>query len=311
LPGNEQEPALCAALTSARPVGWHDRDVPDAYGFRLEAEPLGDVVVVTGDWSRSSEEALLAPEVTGLTLNYALGFRERSLDFIREWPIQQLTILARTIDDLSPVYRLHGTLERLSVQTSPKTSIDLKQLPWLTTADTIEYAIGLNDLYTTSYGPTDLHPLQRNQALSRLRMKQNPRLTSLDGIQHLPVLSEVGIFGARRLDDIETLARSDAPSHLASLDLESCSGIVALEALAGHHDLRYLGIGNCGPVASLRPLGGMPSLQRLWAYESTRIDDGDLTPLLGLGSLTDLRMKPRKHYRPTLDEVKRQLRLEP
>jgi internalin A len=280
---------------------------------------LGDVVVVTGDWSRSAEEALLAPEVTGLTLNYALGFRERSLDFIREWPIQQLTILARTIDDLSPVYRLHGTLERLSVQTSPKASVDLRRLPWLTSmgadwrqiADTIEYAIGLNELYTTSYEPADLHPLQRNQALTRLRMKQHPRLASFDGIQSLPALAEVGIFGARRLDDIEALARRDAPSQLVSLDLESCSGIVALDALAVHHELRNLGVGNCGPVASLQPLGGMTSLQRLWAYESTRIGDGDLTPLLGLGSLTDLRMKPRKHYRPTLDEVKSQLGLQP
>jgi hypothetical protein len=293
--------------------------VPAADGFRLEAGPSGFVVVVTGDWSRSAEEALLAPDVTGLTLNYALGFRERSLDFLRDWPIQQLTILARTIADLSPVYRLDGTLERLSVQTSPKANIDLRRLPWLTSmgadwrqiADTIEYAIGLNDLYTTSYEPADLRPLQRNQALSRLRMKQHPRLASLDGIQNLPVLGEVGIFGARRLDDIEALARRDAPSHLASLDLESCSGIVALDALAEHHELRYLGIGNCGHIASLRPVGGMTSLQRLWAYESTRIGDGDLTPLLGLGSLTDLRMKPRQHYRPSLAEVKHRLGLEP
>ena len=55
----------------------------------------------------------------------------------------------------------------------------------------------------------------------------------------------------------------------------------------------------------------MTDLQRLWAWESTRIADGDLTPLLGLGSLTEIRMKSRNHYRPTLAEVKHQLRLEP
>jgi internalin A len=288
-------------------------------GFRLEEGPWGVAVVVTGDWSGAAEAALLRPEVTGLTVNYALGFRERSLDFLREWPIQQLTILARTIDDLSPVYRLAETLERLSVVSSPKATIDLRRLPWLTSvaadwrqiADTIEHAIALNDLYTSSYEPPDLHPLQRNQALTRLRMKQHPRLGSLGGIQYLPALTEVGIFGARRLDDIDALARRDAPTRLASIDLESCSGIAALDALAEHLDLRYLGIGNCGPIASLRPLGGMTSLQRLWAYESTRISDGDLTPLLGLGSLTDLRLKPRKHYRPTLAEVEHQLGLEP
>jgi hypothetical protein len=288
-------------------------------GFRLEEGPWGVAVVVTGDWSGAAEAALLRPEVTGLTLNYALGFRERSLDFIREWPIQQLTILARTIDDLSPVYRLAGTLERLSAETSPKAAIDLRRLPWLTSvgadwsqiADTIEYAIGLNDLYTTSYEPADLYPLQRNPALTRLRMKQHPRLASLDGIESLPALTEIGIFGARRLDDIDALGRPDAPSQLVSLDLGSCSGIVALDAVAEQIGLRFLGIGNCGPIASLRPLGSMTSLEYLWAWESTRIGDGDLEPLLGLRSLTEIRMKPRKHYRPSLAEVKHRLGLEP
>lgn len=306
-------------MTSSRPVGWHHRDVPDNDGFRLAAGPSGVDVVVTGDWRRSAERALRQPEVTGLTLNYALGFRERSLDFIRDWPIQRLEILARAIDDLSPVYRLAGTLERLSVETSPKAAIDLRRLPWLTSvaadwsqiADTIEYAVNLNDMYTTSYEPTDLYPLQRNQALARLRMKQHPRLTSLDGIQSLTVLTEVGIFGARRLGDIDALARPGGPSQLSTLNLESCSGIVALDPLAEQIGLRTLGIANGGPIPSLRPLGSMTSLDRLWAWESTRISDGDLEPLLGLRSLTEIRMMSRKHYRPTLAEVKHHLGLEP
>jgi internalin A len=286
-------------------------------GFRVDEGPMGRVVVVTGDWSRSAEEALSWPDVTGLTLNYAAGFRERSLDFVGEWPIQQLNILARTIDDLSPVYRLAGTLERLSVQSSPRATIDLRQLPWLTAvsaewaqiADTIEYAIGLNDLFATSYSPADLSPLQRNQGLSRLRMKEHPRLASLDGIQALSALVEVGIFGARRLVDIEGLAGPNAPSGLRTIDLESCSAVVALDALAGQVGLRTLGIGNCGPIASLHPLEGMTNLEHLWAWESTRIADGDLSPLLGLQGLTDLRIMNRKHYRPTVTEVKTQLGL--
>ena len=286
-------------------------------GFRVEDGPTGRVVVVTGDWNPSAEEAVSRPDVTGLTLNYAAGFRERNLDFLGEWPIQRLNILARTIDDLSPVYRLAGTLERLSVQSSPRASIDLRQLPWLTAAaaewtqiaDTIEYAIGLNDLSAASYSPADLLPLQRNQGLSRLRMKQHPRLESLEGIQSLPALAEIGIFGARRLADIEALARSDAPQELRSLDLGSSSGFVSLDALAGRAGLRTLGIANLGPITSLRPLEGMTTLERLMAYESTRIANGDLSPLLSLTGLKDLRMMNRKHYRPTVAEVKGELGL--
>lgn len=286
-------------------------------GFRVEDGPAGRVVVVTGDWNPSAEEMVSRPDVTGLTLNYAAGFRERSLDFLGEWPIQQLNILARTIDDLSPVCRLAGTLERLSVQSSPRASIDLRQLPWLTAvaaewpqiADTIEYAIGLTDLSAASYSPADLHPLQRNQGLSRLRMKQHPRLESLDGIQSLPALADIGIFGARRLADIQALARPGAPQELRSLDLGSSSGLVSLDALAGRTGLRTLGIANLGPIASLRPLEGMTTLERLLPYESTRIADGDLSPLLSMTGLKDLRMMNRKHYRPTVAEVKDQLGL--
>jgi internalin A len=284
-------------------------------GFRIEESPDGSVVIVTGDWGPAAEKALSMPGVAGLTLNYALGFRERSLDFLREWPIRQLTILARTVVDLSPVYRLGGTLEQLSVQSSPRATIDLRLLPWLTgvgaewaqIADTVEYALGLNDLFVMSYSPDDLLPLQRNQALSRLRMKQDPRLSSLDGAQFLPALVEVGIFGARRLTDIDVLR--DAPGRLQSLDLESCSGIVSLDALAGRVELVTLGIGDLGPIASLRPLQGMTALERLGAWGSTSITDGDLSPLLGLTGLKDLRMMSRKHYRPPLAKVESQLGL--
>jgi hypothetical protein len=45
-------------------------------------------------------------------------------------------------------------------------------------------------------------------------------------------------------------------------------------------------------------------------YESTRIADGDLTPLLRLTRLIDLRMMNRQHYKPTVADVKRLFRIE-
>ena len=52
-------------------------------------------------------------------------------------------------------------------------------------------------------------------------------------------------------------------------------------------------------------------LERLYAYESTRIGDGGPKPLLQLTALRDLRMMARRHYRPTLDQVKSALGLTP
>ena len=54
--------------------------------FYIGASPLGrgQDVVVTGDWTADAIAALASPEVDGLTLNYAVGFREPSLEFLDE-----------------------------------------------------------------------------------------------------------------------------------------------------------------------------------------------------------------------------------
>lgn len=101
--------------------------------FVIEETAEGRNLVVTGDWSAAAVMALLGGSADGLTLNYARGYRERSLDFLQEgWPVRRLHILARTIKDLTPVYRLARTLESLIVDTSPGAALDLWELPHLT-----------------------------------------------------------------------------------------------------------------------------------------------------------------------------------
>jgi internalin A len=285
--------------------------------YELEPNDDGLSLVVTGPWGSASARELQRPEITGLTLNYARGFQERDLEFLADWQVKELRLLARTITDLEPVYRLSGSLERLSVRSSQRASLDLRRLPWLTqlsaewaqVESTLEFAVALNDLFLLSYTGADLRPLARNEVLSRLRFKDRPGLGSLDGVEQLPNLVELGVFGARRLTDVTAVA--SAASTLQRLDLGGCSRLLDLDALAPLTGLRWLGIDNCGPVTSLEPIGGLLDLEVLWAFESTRVVDGDLTPLLRLTALRDLRMAPRQHYRPTLDEVRAVLGMEP
>jgi internalin A len=285
--------------------------------YELEPNEDGLSLVVTGPWTPTSAGAMSRPDVTGLTLNYARGFQERDLSFLQDWPVKELRLLARTITDLEPVYRLSGSLERLSVISSQRAALDLRRLPWLTqlsadwaqVEDTVEFSIALNDLFLTAYRATDLRPLARNESLARLRFKDRPGMVSLDGLEQLPHLVELGVLGARRLSDVAALP-SAAPT-LQHLDLGGCAGLTDLDVLAHLIGLRWLGIQNCGPITSLGPIAGLLKLDVLWAFESTRVTDGDLTPLLGLTVLRDLRMAPRPHYRPSVDEVRVALGMRP
>jgi hypothetical protein len=101
--------------------------------FDIEDEPEGRILTVTGRWSEKIDEALANGEAERLQLNYTAGFRERDLEFIREdWPLKELILLDGSIDDLSPIGRLGGTLETLTIsEAGPRTSVELSDLPHL------------------------------------------------------------------------------------------------------------------------------------------------------------------------------------
>jgi hypothetical protein len=101
-------------------------------GFLVEQEEGGATLVVTGSWSEQAERFLEAGRADGLDLNYANGFKNTDLAFMRPWPLKRLRILARTIKDVAPIYALSSTLESLSVECAPMATIDLARLPSLT-----------------------------------------------------------------------------------------------------------------------------------------------------------------------------------
>ncbi len=79
-------------------------------------------LVVTGDWTEDIALLLSSGSIQSLALNYARGFKERTLDFIDDWPITGLDILARTITSLGPIYRLKRSLKALAVQSSERST---------------------------------------------------------------------------------------------------------------------------------------------------------------------------------------------
>lgn len=277
-------------------------------GFHVEQVDGGATLVVTGTWSRQAERELESGRVDGLELNYAKGFKNTDLAFIRPWPLKRLDILDRTITDVTPIYALSATLKSLSVQSAPDARIDLARLPsltsvsadWAQVSSSIGELPGLTDLFLLSYSEVDLAPLRWNTRLVRLRLKDRPRLRSLAGLEALQLIEYLGVYLAP-LRDITAL-RDLPPTGLRELHLESCR-ISDLSSFASARGLRFLDASDCGEIETLRPLHGLDDLEILWLYGTTKVLDDDLTPIVALPRLRELRMMSRKTYRPSLKDV--------
>lgn len=279
--------------------------------FELVETPDGTDLVVIGPWSAAAARQIISGRANGLVMNYALGFQERTLEFLLDLRLKRIDLLARTITDLSPIYASATTLTSLSLVAHSRSSIDLAQFPrlqrlsaeWPQIHASIQEAVTLHDLYLGSYPEQDLTALSTLTLLTRLRLKDRPQLASLDGLEALPWLNELGVFGANRLTDITALQRMSSPV-LQQLELESNPLIPDLGSIANCTALTYLSAGNCGDLPTAAPLQKLHALEALYLYGSTRFLDGDLSPIAQLPRLRDFRMQNRRHYTPPVSAVK-------
>lgn len=282
--------------------------------FEIERTGQGVDLVVTGDWSPAAGEALKSGRADGLVLNYARGFREQPIDFIQGLPIRKLDLLARSVSDLSPVYSLASTLEELRVQSDPREVIELERLPrlktlaasWPQVRASIVFAPQLEDLAVPSYSEPDLEPLSALISLTSLVMKERPKLRSLDGIEAFPWLLRLGVFLASGLADISALERS-RPPVLQVLQLQSCKKVSDITPVASCASLQFFDLSEGAEILSVAPLSPLVNVERLYLYNSTKVADGDLSPIAGLPKLKDFRMQNRRGYSPSVKEIQQMI----
>ena len=280
--------------------------MPAPMNYYLEKTSRGTDLVVTSDWNQRAAQALEAGEANGLTLNYARGFRERDLGFIEGLPIKRLTVLARTHNELTPIYSLSATLESLDLTTGPA-KIDLTRLPnltslsaeWSQIADTIGTLPMLRSLFVLSYTEPNLDALSRNSELRSIRMKDRPRIATLDGIEAFPWLTQVQ-FPLAPIDDLSPLEQ--ASPLLEDVDFESCRSIDVLAPLRALPGLRRINFGDCGDLDSVAFLRATPLVDTVLMW-GTRLRDHDLSALHDLAELRLLRMQDRKEYSPRVTEI--------
>jgi internalin A len=278
------------------------------HGYRIEDGPQGRTLAVTGPWSSQAEEALYRPDVVRLALNYTAGF-SGDLEFLDAWPISRLHILDRSLIDLDPVTRLGETLEELDIQTAPDVQVDLSALSrlrrlsahWDNISETLGYANGLGHLELWHFDGEDVADLGLEAPLTRLKFVDTPNLRSLNGIEAFSELTSFFVALARELNDLDAITA--LANSLKELEIETCLGVTAVDAIGALRNLRFFGVSDCGRIDSLSPLANLTNLEVLYAWGSTRVLDGDLTPLAKLPMLREIRMRDRREYRPRIRDI--------
>ena len=277
-------------------------------GYVIEESPEGRTLVVTGAWSRAAERALARGDADGLVLNYARGF-SGSLDVLDDgWRLRRLSVLDRSILDLDAIGRL-TTLEDLSVQAAADATLDLEPLgslrsvsgEWALIGSTLGTVGQLEHLSTWMFGEMDLHAFRDHVALKTMTIKDAPYLETLSGVGNLPDLVVLKIIGARRLHEIDDVG--ELSSSLRELKFETCPRIETIDVVESLVGLRFLGVSESGDIASLAPVEALTQLETLYAWGTTRILDGDLSPLTRLPRLKELRMRNRRSYKPPVGDI--------
>jgi hypothetical protein len=278
-------------------------------GYVLEEAGDGANLVVTGPWSPEAAGVLKRGEADGLVLNYARGFCESNLSLLDgDWSVRRLNVLDRSIEDLTPIDRLAGSLEELSVQAAPTSKLDLARLDqlrsvageWSLLRETLGTVDRLESVTTWRFDEPDLHAFRDHVGLRRLSIKEAPYLESFSGVSDLSELSRLAVLLARSLNDISDISQLYA---LARLELQRCDALIGIDDVQPLVDLRFLGVSDCGDIETLSPLTGLLQLEVLYAWGSTRILDCNLSPLAQLPRLREIRMRDRRGYRPRLSEL--------
>jgi hypothetical protein len=221
-------------------------------GYVVEDHPAGRTLVVTGRWTPAATTAAQRQDVTGVSLNYARGYREPDLSFVDAWPIKHLLVLDRAISDLAPLARLGQTLEDLYVEAAPDARIDLATLPhlrslearWDAIRDTLHGPDYLTRVVIFAYDEPDLDPLAVQPSLQAIRLEAADKLETLAGIEPFPTLTSLTIVAARELHDLDPV--ESVRETLRELELQACPAIYDITPIAALTELRLLGLNNCG-----------------------------------------------------------------
>lgn len=223
-----------------------------------------------------------------ISINPFQGYEANDLAFLSrlEDYLEGITILDEKYD-YAIVNNLHK-LKLLGILDNKRDVIDLSNFPRLERLscdysprlENLETCERLSSLTLSGYRSSD-KSIEKMPPLNSLITLDlfTTDITSLVGIGKFPLLKELTLFRANRLEDISALRESGIT--LTVIEFCSCKRISNYDVLGELTNLKRLIIANSKDIPSLDFVRPLPDLDFL-SFVGTNIKDGDLSPCVGI-----------------------------
>ncbi len=308
--------------------------IKEAGGLYLRQIDFRNAILLLGEYF---EDGRLKPDVVGriydvdvpgIELNDGFGYDLYSLKFAEQIPwIEEIAILrfgGVEGEDLKKFRALRKfinnyTGEPVDFLSFPK--LEEADILWSKGRENILECSSLRSLTIHKLKSTDFRTFKKLTHLKRLTLL-NPSLVTLDGIENLPNLEYLEIYGNRnfvsltplkslsnlrklylekcsKLEDVHVLKDC---KNLTSIAIEDCKNLKDNDAVFTLYNLKLLALRNSGDIKTLDGVRQMKHLERFLIY-NTNVIDGDMTPLTASDHLTVCRFTHKKHYNLTEEDI--------
>lgn len=272
--------------------------------LRIRNDEDGTTVFIDKDNVQESVQYIQIYQIKSVAVTY--DYEESQIDFLRECPtVESLSLEGPSVKSLSGIYHLKALKDLVINDTSRSLALDFSQLTSLERivgtlppkAVGIGSLINLKKMQIWGYKSKgkNLKEFTDMKALVDLELI-NSNITSLEGIQGLQKLSDLGLFRMRALTDIEAIQHLS--ENLTYLHIEGAKNVEDFSPLGKVESLEHIMLNNCGMIPSIRFIKQLPYLKGMQFWDST-IVDGDVSPCI---ELEHIAFTNKKHYSHRLKE---------
>lgn len=266
----------------------------------IEEGSYGKKASINTAWHNDFIKILNDSEIKELELNDGKGWSCNSLDFINNLPdLKALTIIDLKIENIEPIHFLKGLL-KLEIITYCKTPLNFKSFPnliecsleWRRGSETLFELANLKTLFINNYDKKESNAFSSFSKLEDLSIL-NSKTVNLEGVSQLGELKKLRIANLKYLNDLKGL---EYLKQLEVLEIQKCKSVNDVSPIFLINRLNHLSLIDLGVIRSLKGIDNLTDLSTLLFYESTNVEDGDLTPLFKLKKLKKISFQNRKHY---------------